>query len=166
MTTREIVVGLAEDASASAVLHWAVEQATLTDARLRVVHVWDAPMADVFTSTASVREAREGDARARATHTVNNVLNEMSVRTPWVLDIVEGAPGPALVDRSRSADLLVLGTQGHVGLRRAVARSVSHYVLSHARCPVVAVPPQVRVPVQGTAPRPAAAPVTTPGPLL
>ena len=36
-------------------------------------------------------------------------------------------------------DLLVVGTQEHVGLRRAVLGSVSHYCL-HARCPVVAVP--------------------------
>jgi nucleotide-binding universal stress UspA family protein len=34
----------------------------------------------------------------------------------------------------------VVGTQEHTGLRRAVAGSVSHYCLSHADVPVVAVP--------------------------
>jgi hypothetical protein len=34
----------------------------------------------------------------------------------------------------------VLGTREHTGLRRAVVGSVSHYCLSHAVPPVVAVP--------------------------
>jgi nucleotide-binding universal stress UspA family protein len=37
--------------------------------------------------------------------------------------------------------VLVVGTREHTGLRRAVAGSVSHYCLSHAGVPVVAVPP-------------------------
>lgn len=146
MRTKVIVVGLAEDASSASALRWAAQQATLTGAHLRVVHVWKPPMADVFCSAAAAREAQKQDARARASSSVNKVLEEMSVGTMWALDIVEGTPGPVLVDRSRSADLLVLGTQEHLGLRREVTRSVSHYVLSHAHCAVVAVPPRVRVP--------------------
>jgi nucleotide-binding universal stress UspA family protein len=146
MTTKDIIVGLAEDASSTAALRWAVQQATLTGAHLRVVHVWDATMAEAFASTATVREAQKQDARARASRTVNEVLDEMCVGTTWTLDIVEGTPGPVLVDRSRSTDLLVLGTQEHLGVRREVTRSISHYVLSHAHCAVVAVPPRVTVP--------------------
>ena len=36
--------------------------------------------------------------------------------------------------------LLVVGTKEHVGISRIVAGSISHYCLSHAQCPVVAVP--------------------------
>jgi nucleotide-binding universal stress UspA family protein len=36
---------------------------------------------------------------------------------------------------------LVVGTREHVGLERLVTGSVSHYRLSHAECPVAAVPP-------------------------
>ena len=36
--------------------------------------------------------------------------------------------------------LLVVGTKVHVGISRIVAGSISHYCLSHAQCPVVAVP--------------------------
>ena len=37
----------------------------------------------------------------------------------------------------------MLGTREHTGLRRAVVGSVSHYCLSHAVPPVVAVPADV-----------------------
>jgi nucleotide-binding universal stress UspA family protein len=62
-----------------------------------------------------------------------------------VLDVVEGPAGPVLVERARRAALLVVGTREHVGLRRLVAGSVSHYCLSHAECPVVAVAEKIRV---------------------
>jgi nucleotide-binding universal stress UspA family protein len=42
--------------------------------------------------------------------------------------------------QSEEADLLVVGTGDHVGLGRLLVGSVSHYCLSHAKCPVVAVP--------------------------
>jgi nucleotide-binding universal stress UspA family protein len=51
---------------------------------------------------------------------------------------------------------LVVGTRDHVGLGRLFAGSISHYCLSHASCPVVAVPAEksttVGTPEQGNAP--------------
>jgi hypothetical protein len=49
-------------------------------------------------------------------------------------------PGLVLAAESAGAALLVVGTKEHVGIGRLVRGSVSHYSLSHARCPVVAVP--------------------------
>jgi nucleotide-binding universal stress UspA family protein len=36
--------------------------------------------------------------------------------------------------------MLVVGTHEHTGLRRVVSGSVSHYAISHAEVPVIAVP--------------------------
>ena len=88
-------------------------------------------------------QAATEDARARATRWVLDALGGDSARIRWTLDIVEGPPGPALVGRSRDAKVLVLGTREHTGLRRAVVGSVSHYCLSHAAPPVVAVPADI-----------------------
>jgi nucleotide-binding universal stress UspA family protein len=150
MNDMEIVIGLEDDPPSTAALRWAVEQAMRTGARLRVVHVWTPPMAEMFSPRASVRQAHQQDVRARVTHTVNRVLEDMSVRTNWVLELVEGSPGPMLLHCAQSAELLVLGTpeDGHPG---AGTSSVGHYVLSHAVCPVVAVPGAV--PVRVAAPR-------------
>jgi nucleotide-binding universal stress UspA family protein len=57
-----------------------------------------------------------------------------------------GPPGPVLVDAAAGALMLVVGSREHHPLYRLVHGSVSHYCLSRARCPVVAVPaPEVGV---------------------
>lgn len=57
--------------------------------------------------------------------------------------ILSGAPGPALCEfaESVSADVIVIGTRGHGGLRRAVLGSVSDHVVRNAPCPVLAIGP-------------------------
>ena len=50
-------------------------------------------------------------------------------------------PGKALLEASREADLLVVGTRGHGGFSELMLGSVSHSVVLHAVCPVVVVPP-------------------------
>jgi nucleotide-binding universal stress UspA family protein len=49
-------------------------------------------------------------------------------------------PGKALLDASRDADLLVVGSRGHGGFPELTLGSVSHSVVLHAVCPVVVVP--------------------------
>ena len=97
--------------------------------------------------------AAASDARAVATRWVLDTLGGAAAEIRWTLDIVEGAPGPALVARAAGATLLVLGTREHTGLRRAVLGSVSHYCLSHAASPVVAVPAAAELPSPDVASR-------------
>jgi nucleotide-binding universal stress UspA family protein len=136
---REIVVGVGDSPAAAAALHWAAEQSRVTGVPLRIVHAWQMSASPVGVTSTSYWVASAADARARATHWVLDALGAGAATLRWVLDIVEGPPGPTLVDRSRNASLLVLGTGDHVGLRRIVTGSVSHYALSHSVAPVVAV---------------------------
>jgi len=50
----------------------------------------------------------------------------------------DGDPGPAIVEEAKewAADLVVIGSRGHTGLRRLLEGSISHYVVDHAPCPV------------------------------
>jgi nucleotide-binding universal stress UspA family protein len=50
----------------------------------------------------------------------------------------EGEPGRAVVEEAKEwgADLVVVGSRGHTGLRRLLEGSVSQYVVDHAHCPV------------------------------
>jgi len=61
------------------------------------------------------------------------------VARPAETTIVAGAAGPALCDlaTSLSADVIIIGTRGRGGLRRAVLGSVSDHVVRNAPCPVV-----------------------------
>jgi nucleotide-binding universal stress UspA family protein len=52
-------------------------------------------------------------------------------------EVVEGAPGAVLVDRSRHAQLVVVGTHTRSGLRGMLLGSVGLHLLHHAECPVL-----------------------------
>ncbi len=142
-TPAQIVVGLDGSPAAAAALEWAAEQSRMSGLPMRVVYAWQLPAfesAAVVAGGGAVWEAAAADARARATRWVLDTLGGTAAGLRWTLETAEGAPGPVLVARSRGARLLVLGTREHTGLRRAVPGSVSHYCLSHADPPVVAVP--------------------------
>jgi nucleotide-binding universal stress UspA family protein len=141
MSSNDIVVGLDQSESGCAALRWADAQARRTKSRLRIVHAWQLQAPEVFVAAVELREAKAQDARARATQWIRDALGNGPDVPHWTLEVIEANPGLALVDRSRTAGLLVIGTREHTGLRRLVAGSVSHYALSHATCPVVAVPP-------------------------
>ena len=53
--------------------------------------------------------------------------------------VLTGNPGQAICDLAASlpADVIVLGTRGHGGLRRAVMGSTSDHVVRNAGCPVL-----------------------------
>jgi nucleotide-binding universal stress UspA family protein len=57
--------------------------------------------------------------------------------------IVDGDAGSAICELAteRDADAIVIGSRGHGAVRRALLGSVSTYVVKHAPCPVVIVPP-------------------------
>jgi nucleotide-binding universal stress UspA family protein len=77
--------------------------------------------------------------RAGAFRTAEHSLGRWTEKYPDVEVRVEATEGPAareLVNSSRSAGLLVVGTRGHGGLAGMLLGSVSHAVLRHAFCPV------------------------------
>ena len=92
----------------------------------------------IFVSEASVEEST----RIRVTNTFEAIRPEPD----WLLQFAEGDAGRVLVRHSQQAELLVVGTREHTGLGRILVGSVSHYCLSHAACPVVAVPSYYTMP--------------------
>jgi nucleotide-binding universal stress UspA family protein len=55
---------------------------------------------------------------------------------------VNGLPAQELIEASRDADLLVVGSRGGGGFARLMMGSVSDQVVRHAYCPIVVVPGQ------------------------
>jgi nucleotide-binding universal stress UspA family protein len=51
--------------------------------------------------------------------------------------VVRGHPEPILVEASKGADLLVLGSRGHGEFVGMVIGSVSEYCAARAHCPVL-----------------------------
>ncbi len=133
----QIVVGVDGSDNARRALEWALDEAGRRQARLRVVHVWDAPFEPTW-GTMGIDIARYETA-------ARDLLDEEISRAPSTTPVtVEKVPirGPAaatLVKLSKDADLLVVGSRGHGGFTALRLGSVSQQVAQHSECPVVIV---------------------------
>jgi nucleotide-binding universal stress UspA family protein len=146
--TQSVVVGLDSSAAAKGALAWAAAYARATGARLRVVHALttEVPPASVLTTKgmSSFTEVGSGDALQRRLWAIQSVFASCGPAEDWELKFIEGPPERALLDAATGADLLVIGTREHRGVRRLRYGSVSHHCLSRSACPVVAVSPGAR----------------------
>ncbi|SKB06979.1 universal stress protein [Aeromicrobium choanae] len=141
MSTNTIVVGVDETPAGAAALTWAAQEADLRGADLRIVHVWQIDAAVAMAGAEVPWMAYESDARSNAANWVTETIGAQDASgSPRRIEVVQGAPGPTLVEASRDAAMLVVGTRVHTGISRVLFGSVSHYCLTHAQCVVVAVP--------------------------
>jgi nucleotide-binding universal stress UspA family protein len=147
VTTKEIVVGIDSSPSGQAALEWAARQARLTDSPLRAIHVLDWPIGIsaaggpiasefVYVDNENLQSAQRNEA--------SELFRSIDPLPDWSIQFERGQSGHVLVRESQHADLLVVGTREHVGVERILIGSTSHYCLSHASCPIVAVPPPRR----------------------
>lgn len=140
-----IVVGVDHSDEAKAALRFAVEEAKLRRAKLRAVHAWQfsghlgAPgLEGSYPGFGGELDVLRGAADAALDATLREVVAgadgvELERR------IVEGSPAGVLVEESRDADLLVVGSRGRGGFAGLLLGSVSQQCAQHAACPVVIV---------------------------
>jgi nucleotide-binding universal stress UspA family protein len=136
----EVVVGLDLSPSARAALDWAAEQARATGRTLRAVHVIKESSAYSMGLGGVAVSIEPSEINAPYREAVGAIFDSVQPELGWQLKFFSGEAGPILVAESVAAALLVVGTKEHVGIGRLISGSVSHYCLSHAQCPVVAVP--------------------------
>ncbi|WP_256216058.1 universal stress protein [Streptomyces sp. Ag109_O5-10] len=123
----------------------AAAEARRRDAELWPVLAWQPPGGELATrrSPAATLMVDEWQrmARQRLLDVLDEVFGDVGPGTPVHGLVVRGTPGLSLVEvADRDDDVLVVGA-GRRGWRRAFSGRVARYCLSHARCPVLAVPP-------------------------
>jgi nucleotide-binding universal stress UspA family protein len=138
----EIVVGVDVSWSARSAVMWAAEQARATARTLRAINAVDiSPAFNMELGMGAVAKPVDPSAIDTAyREAVTAVFASVHPESGWRLQFFSGEPGPVLVAESSAAALLVVGTKERAGVTRLISGSVSHYCLSHAPCPVVAVP--------------------------
>lgn len=131
-----IVAGVDGSPSSLDALSWAARQADLTGSTLEIVMTWEwpesygwaVPVPTDFDPEQDVRNALEG-----AVASVRATYPDLSIDPR----VVSGHPAPILVEASKGADLLVVGSRGHGEFVGMLIGSVSEYCATNAHCPVV-----------------------------
>jgi nucleotide-binding universal stress UspA family protein len=134
-----IVVGVDGSESALTAVRWAAEEAARHRVPLRLVHAYLLPKRgypDVVVTGSQVRAAFEEQGRQwlePAAASVRDLVPEVETA------VVADQPAAAMVDASRDARLVVLGSRGLGGFLGMVVGSVAVSVAAHGRSPVVVV---------------------------
>ncbi|WBB72027.1 universal stress protein [Micromonospora sp. WMMD1128] len=136
-TSGPVVVGTDGSEPALRALGFAVERAAQRDVPLRVLRAWDPPR-DRWASPGFDPEESTGIERA-AVEAELAPWRETFPDVPVEISAVPGSAASLLVEASRSAQLVVVGSRGRGGLRGMLLGSVSQQLIQHAACPVAVV---------------------------
>jgi nucleotide-binding universal stress UspA family protein len=131
------------DASSAAV-DVAVEFAKQFSATLHVVHAFDLPIPLVTPYEVAIPEAYLDQTRKAAAQKLAAVVETVAGQGVTVESHLAEAPAaPAIVRAAEEvgADLVVMGTHGHTGIKHFVLGSVAERTLRLAPCSVLAVKP-------------------------
>jgi nucleotide-binding universal stress UspA family protein len=139
-----IVVGVDQSTGAKAALRFALEEARLRQATLRVVHAWQfgyigATGLEGWLPAAggNLEEFRRG-AETALDETLRDAVSDTNGLT-IERRVEQGTAAEVLVEESQGAELLVVGSRGHGGFAQLLLGSVSQQCAQHAFCPVVIV---------------------------
>jgi nucleotide-binding universal stress UspA family protein len=137
-STPRVVVGVDGSMLAANALEFAIEEAQLRHAALHVTYAYTVMASGVTGSTGKdYYEQVEGDAKA--------FLEEIKASAPSTegLDVewlgVPGNPSEVLIEASRGATLLVVGSRGQGGFLGLLMGSVSTQCVHYSHCPVLVV---------------------------
>ncbi len=139
-----IVVGVDGSPSSLEALRWALHEAGARQVKLQALQAWSRPV--VTSPLGAVEPALDAEGlkalAASAQERVEAALAGSDAAGAGVeveALAVEGPPAAVLLEASRDADLLVLGSRGLGGFAGLLLGSVGHQCAQHASCPVVIV---------------------------
>jgi nucleotide-binding universal stress UspA family protein len=135
--TGRIVAGF--DGGSESSLHalsWAARQALLTGGTLEVVTTWEWPSSYGWAVPIPDDFDPESDTRKVVDTAIANALSEHPGLKAEAR-LINGHPAPVLVEASKGADLLVVGSRGHGEFVGMLIGSVSEFCVANAHCPVL-----------------------------
>jgi nucleotide-binding universal stress UspA family protein len=132
-----VVVGVDGSDCSHEALRFAVNEARMRGARLRIVTAWRIPAMAYASAFAPGIDPQffqhtAASASKEATAEARRIAPDLEIEatTP------EAQPAGALLSASENADLLVVGSRGHGGFASLLLGSVSQQLAHHARCPL------------------------------
>ncbi len=136
-----VVVGVDGSELSQEAVRFAFEEAAWRGTELVAVHAWLYPTpvgpGDILPLVYDLDAFRDEEERVLAEAVAG--WSERYPEVPVRRRLVRGSPGRALVEESRTAQLVVVGARGRGALGGLLLGSVSHAVLHHAHCPLAIV---------------------------
>jgi nucleotide-binding universal stress UspA family protein len=143
-----IIVGIDGSTHSERALEWAVHEAALRQVPLRVITIfrraishWGAGPVTYPQEHAAAMQAR--DAAQDATDKALAHAGDVRPKSVTV-EAFGGIPAEELVNASKDADMIVVGSRGAGGFARLLVGSVGSQVVHHAHCPIVVIPAEER----------------------
>ena len=138
-----ITVGIDGSDHSVRALEWAANEAAVRHAPLTVLTVHAVPQSG-WTGNPIILPQDAGELekeRQGAEEMTLKVTSRLGEARPASVTVraVNGFPAHELIEASREADLMIVGSRGAGGFVKLVAGSVSDQVVHHAHCPVVVV---------------------------
>lgn len=144
-----IVVGVEGSGGATSALRWAIRQAPAYNSIVEVVTAYSpayvpaSPDFNYVPLDASTLKAEVARMQERVVNSVLELVDGSEVEI--VRTMTKGRPVDSLIEASKDADMLVVGSRGRGGFRGLLLGSVSQQLAQHAACPLVIVRPDLLV---------------------
>jgi nucleotide-binding universal stress UspA family protein len=139
-----IVVGIDGSPAAEAALRFAFDEASRHGWSIQAVHAWDVPAYDLIivpNGPVPVPLSNVADDEVRLTSEILAGFRDDYPDVEVIENLVRAPAVMALLDASKGAAMVVVGSHGHGPAIGALLGSVSHGLLHRATLPVVVVPP-------------------------
>lgn len=142
---REIVVGVDGSAASDAAVRWAAHESVLRTIPLRLVHVVEAPVTarplDPVPIAMADWQSQRGQTTIRqAAELAEKIARDAGARADLLnTELYYSTTIPTMIEMSKDAVLLVVGSRGLGAFRRGLLGSVSTALVHHSHCPVAIV---------------------------
>jgi nucleotide-binding universal stress UspA family protein len=140
--TGSVVLGVDGSPAGEPAIGFAFEEADLRGVPLIAMHTWTSPVAPTPVPAYSAAMVDEEPIEQAERALLSERLAGWSQKYPDVTVeqvLVRGAPAKAILQRARTAQLVVVGTRWHTALSALLLGSTSQALITHSPAPVVVV---------------------------
>lgn len=137
-----IVAGVDGSDSSLEATRWAADEAARKRVPLRLVSSVHMPVASGYLGYAGLSAGLLDDLQAESLRTLDEVRSTLMTRHPDLdvtTAVLVGPPIPALVEESRAARLMAVGSRGLGGFRGMLVGSTAVALASRGHCPVAVI---------------------------
>lgn len=143
VTRYGVIVGVDGSAASNAAVFWAAHEAAMRNIPLTLVHMFN-PIVPTYPQPplpSGVALWQKDNGHEVLEHAVKIAEDALSAERTIAItsEVKASAPAPTLVDMSRDAELVVVGSTGRSAIERVLLGSVSSGVVHSAHCPVAVI---------------------------